>query len=71
MPAFKNMSTDFEEFTTQKSVRRIKLATAYVFDLLFKRLLHLSNRAIVSFINGLFIPSTPMTARLSIFPSKP
>jgi hypothetical protein len=37
-----------------KSAKQTKRATAHVFDLLFKQLLHLSTRAIVSFINGLF-----------------
>jgi predicted transposase/invertase (TIGR01784 family) len=36
-----------------------KRSTAHVFDLLFKHLLHLSNRAIVSFINGLFDTKYP------------
>jgi hypothetical protein len=37
-----------------KSKKRAKRETAQVFDLLFKQLLHLSDRAVVSFINGLF-----------------
>jgi hypothetical protein len=42
-----------------KSAKRSKRATAHIFDLLIKRLLHLSSRAIVSFINGLFDTKYP------------
>jgi hypothetical protein len=45
-----------------KPARRSKRATAHVFDLLFKRLLHLSNRAVVSFINGLFGTKYPRSS---------
>jgi hypothetical protein len=38
----------------RQALLRTKRSTAHVFDLLFKQLLHLSNRAVVSFINGLF-----------------
>jgi hypothetical protein len=43
-----------------KSPKRTKRATAHVFDLLLKQLLHLSNRAVVSFINGLFGTKHPL-----------
>jgi len=43
-----------------KSAKPTKRETDHVFDLLIKRLLHLSNRAIVSFINGLFGTKHPL-----------
>ncbi|GMO31486.1 MAG: hypothetical protein Ta2F_06960 [Termitinemataceae bacterium] len=41
-----------------------KRTTSQVFDLLFKEVLHLSNTAVISFINGLFGTKYPKTAKI-------
>ncbi|GHU39162.1 hypothetical protein FACS1894190_02650 [Spirochaetia bacterium] len=42
-----------------------KRTTAKVFDLLFKDLLHLSNKAVISFINGLFSTKYPPDSEIT------
>ncbi|GHU42160.1 hypothetical protein FACS1894190_11140 [Spirochaetia bacterium] len=42
-----------------------KRTTAKVFDLLFKDLLHLSNKAVISFINGLFSTKYPPDSKIT------
>jgi hypothetical protein len=45
----------------KKPAKRI---TAHLFDTVFKKLLHLSNRAVVSFINGLFGEKYPQDSEV-------
>jgi hypothetical protein len=53
-----------------KSAKPTPRATAHVFDLLFKRLLHLSSRAVVSFINGLFGTKHPPDSAVEYLPTE-
>jgi hypothetical protein len=54
----------------KKTVNRIKRETAHVFDLLLKKLLHLSDRAVISFINGLFNKKYPMDSTVEFLPTE-
>jgi hypothetical protein len=45
--------------SNKKQPKRSNRETAHVFDLVFKKLLHLSNKALISFINGLFRKKYP------------
>ncbi|GHU38665.1 hypothetical protein FACS1894190_00750 [Spirochaetia bacterium] len=50
----------------KKSVKKqqSKRTTTKVFDLLFKDLMHLSNKAVISFINGLFDTKYPLDSKV-------
>jgi hypothetical protein len=48
----------------KQSAQTKTAATAQVFDLLFKQLLHLSNKAVASFINGLFGTKHPLDSKV-------
>jgi predicted transposase/invertase (TIGR01784 family) len=57
MPVKKNPQQTKKQTAPAKPPKR---QTAHVFDLLLKQLLHLSNKAVISFINGIFNKKYPM-----------
>jgi hypothetical protein len=54
----------------KKTVNQTKRETAQVFDLLLKKLLHLSNKAVISFINGLFNKKYSMGSAVEFLPTE-
>jgi hypothetical protein len=56
--------------TKKKPVKHPKRETAQVFDLLLKKLLHLSDKAVISFINGLFNKKYPMNSTVEFLPTE-
>jgi predicted transposase/invertase (TIGR01784 family) len=54
----------------KKTGKKAKRATPQLYDSIFKKLMHLSNKAVVSFINGLFGKTYPSDSKVEYQPTE-